>query len=54
MIRFKSYGHYTFSPADASLLNSWQAKVKRASSLGKFKSVLKSHILKISLIEKYC
>ena len=49
--RLKSYGDYAFSVAAPTLWNRVPADIRNASSLEKFKSVLKTNLVKVAFTD---
>ena len=50
--RLKSYGDCAFSVAAPTLWNRLPANIRNASSLGNFKSLLKTHLFKVAFTDK--
>ena len=50
--RLKSYGDCAFSGAAPTLWNKLPANNRNASSLGNFKSLLKTHLFKVAFTDK--
>ena len=53
MSRLKSYGDCVFSVAAPTLCNRLPANIRNASSLGNFKSLLKTQPFKVAFINNY-
>ena len=50
--RLKSYGDCAISVAAPTLWNRLQVNIRNASSLGNFKSLLKTHLFKVAFTDK--
>ena len=52
MSRLKSYGDCAFGVAAPTLWNKLPANIRNASSLGNFKSLLKTHLFNVTFTDK--